>query len=122
MTTDAGIEQRAINESRSSGSPMTGHPAPERADQRQKRSNDRDEPALQPARCANANQLAHEQAEIEAGRVNRQPRSDVRMPTKKHAAHAAGLTQVRAADLERAPTSTLVSHAVVVYPSPSAIL
>jgi len=46
---------------------MTCHAAPERADQRRKGGDDHEEPALQPARCANANQLAHEQTEIEAG-------------------------------------------------------
>jgi hypothetical protein len=49
---------------------MIRYAAPKRAEQRHKSCHDSDEPPLQAARRADANQLPHEQAEIEASRVD----------------------------------------------------
>ena len=51
---------------------MTRDCRPERPNQRQKARQARDESPLQPAWRADADQLPHEQAEIEAAGVNQQ--------------------------------------------------
>jgi hypothetical protein len=68
--------------------------APEVAHQRQKRSHDGDEPPLQCSRRPDANQLPHEQSEIEAGRVNQQSLADVRMSAQVHAAQPPGFIEM----------------------------
>src|SRR5215468_10129801 len=52
---------------------MRRHTLPEVATQRQKRREHGDEPPLQPARRADADQLTQEEPEIEAARVDQQP-------------------------------------------------
>ena len=49
---------------------MTPHWFRERAHQHQQRGQDGAEPPLQSSRCADADQLSHEEAEIEAAGVN----------------------------------------------------
>src|SRR5215813_5882360 len=67
----------------------------ERADQRQKSSHDGDQPPLKPAGRADANQLPHEQPEIEAGRVDQQPLANVRMSAEVQASHPTRLVEMR---------------------------
>ena len=74
---------------------MTRDRVRERADQRQKRHKDRGDASLQPAWRADADQLPHEQAEIEAASVNQQPLQDVWVTAKVGPSHAAGLIHVR---------------------------
>src|ERR1043165_7153092 len=74
---------------------MTGGNVPERADQGKKGGYERDKSPLQAAWRTDAKQLPHEQAEIEAGRVNQQPLANVRMSAKVHAAHPARLKEMR---------------------------
>ena len=57
----------------------------ERPNERQKARQARDESSLQAAWRADADQLPHEQSEIEAAGVNQQPLQDVRLTTKVHA-------------------------------------
>ena len=52
---------------------MTGNQMPERAEQRQQGGNYRDTPPLQSSRRTHADQLPHEQVEIEANCVEQQP-------------------------------------------------
>jgi len=59
---------------------------PERPNERQKASQDRGQPPLQPSRCADADQLPHEQLEIEAAGVDQQPLQNVGVTAKVHAA------------------------------------
>ena len=71
------------------------HRPPERADQSDKSNESRNKSALEAAWRADADQLTHEQSEIEAGRVDQQSRPNVPVPSKVHAAHAAGLIEMR---------------------------
>ena len=61
---------------------------------RQKSTNERDEAALQAAWGADADQLTHEQPEIEAANVDQQPLQDVGVPAQVDAAHAAGFVEM----------------------------
>ena len=74
---------------------MRRHTLPEVATQRQKRREHGDEPPLQPARRADADQLTQEEPEIEAARVDQQPLADVRVAAQVHTAHPAGLVEMR---------------------------
>ena len=56
---------------------------------RQKASQNRKVPPLEPARRADADQLSHEQSEIEAGRMEQQALADVGVAAEVHAAHPA---------------------------------
>jgi len=73
---------------------MTRDCRPERPNQRQKARQARDESSLQPAWRADADQVPHEQSEIEAAGVNQQPLQDVRVTTEVHAPHAARLIEM----------------------------
>ena len=68
--------------------------AAEVAHQRQKRSHDGDEPPLQRSRSPDANQLPHQQSEIEAGRVDQQSLQYVRMAAEVYPAHPARLVEM----------------------------
>ena len=50
---------------------------------------------LKAARRAHAKEDTHQQSEIEAAGVNQQPLPNVRVAAEVHAAHAAGLIQMR---------------------------
>ena len=84
---------------------MTRHRLPERPNQREKGAEDRDDAALQAARRADADQLPHEEAEIEAAGVDQQPLQNVRVPAEVHAAHPAGLVEMREGSSKRSPRS-----------------
>jgi hypothetical protein len=73
---------------------MTRHCRPECPNQHQKAGQDRDESPLQPAWRADADQLPHEQSEIEAAGVNQQSLQDIRVTTEMHAPHAARLIEM----------------------------
>src|SRR4051794_18545558 len=73
---------------------MTGGNLAERLNHREKRGEDRAEPPLQATRRANADQLPHEEPEIESARVDQQSFQNVRVPAKMHATHAAGLIEM----------------------------
>src|SRR5262245_45960573 len=73
---------------------MRRHALPERSNQRQKRRHDGDEPPLQPTGSPDANQPPHEQSKIEAGRVDQQSLSYVRVPAQVHAAHPTGFEEM----------------------------
>src|SRR6516164_4555935 len=79
---------------------MRRHTLPEVATQRQKRREHGDEPPLQPARRADADQLTQEEPEIEAARVDQQPLADVRVAAQVHTAHPAGLVEMREASFQ----------------------
>src|SRR6266550_4233082 len=79
---------------------MTHSTVPERADQRKEGGCDCDQPPLEATRRADANQLAHEQAEIEAGRVDQQPLANVLMSAEVHAAHPTRLVEMREGSLQ----------------------
>ena len=68
---------------------MTGSDERERPSQRQKGGHDRAEPPLQPAQRADADQLPHQQAELNAAGVNQQPLQNVAVTAKVHASVAA---------------------------------
>jgi hypothetical protein len=67
---------------------------PEIANQGQKGAKDRCDSALQAARRADADQLPHEESEIEAAGMDQHSLQDVRVATEVHAAHAAGLIEM----------------------------
>jgi hypothetical protein len=73
---------------------VTHHGPSERAQQREKGTQQRSEAALQSARRADADQPTHEQAEIEAGGVDQQSLPNVRVPAQVRAAQAAGLIEM----------------------------
>ena len=83
---------------------LTGNEGPERPNQHQKGGNDRAEPPLQPARRADADQLPHEEPQIETARVDQQSLQDVGVPSKMHTAHPAGLVEMREGPLQALPT------------------
>ena len=56
--------------------------------QYQKASEDRDEPPLEAARRADADQLTHEEPQIEAAGVDQESLADVRVAAEMHAAQA----------------------------------
>ena len=73
---------------------MTRDRLPGRPNQRQKAGQDRDESSLQPAWRADADQLPHEQAEIQAAGVNQQPLPNVGVAAEVHAPEAAGFIEM----------------------------
>ena len=79
---------------------MTPHTLPETSRQCQQRGDDRDEPPLQPSRRADADQLSHQQPEIETAGVNQQPLQNVGVSAQVHASHAAGLVEMREGPLQ----------------------
>jgi hypothetical protein len=74
---------------------VTDRRPPECANQRQQDAEPRGETALKTARRADADQLPHEQAEIEPGRVDQQPFANVCMSAEVHAAHRTRLIEMR---------------------------
>ena len=79
---------------------MTRHTLPEGSRPCQQRGDDRDHPPLQPSRRAHADQLSHQQPEIETAGVNQQSLQNVRVSAKVHASHAAGLVEMREGPLQ----------------------
>jgi hypothetical protein len=73
---------------------MKLHRLPGRPRQRHKAGQERDEPPLQPARRADADQLPHEESEIEAAGMDQHALENVRVPAEMQAAHAAGLVEM----------------------------
>jgi hypothetical protein len=67
---------------------------PERASQRQKSGQHGGKAPLQPSRCADADQLSHQQPEIEASGVNQQPLPNVGVAAEVHATHPTGLVEM----------------------------
>jgi hypothetical protein len=99
-TADSAIAWCSIGEKGLYAPPMTCHEVAERTDQRKKGGNDRVEPPLQAARRADADQLPHEEAEIEAARVYQHSLPYVRVPAGIHAAHATDLVKMRERPLQ----------------------
>jgi hypothetical protein len=62
---------------------------------RNKSANRHSESALEPSWRTHADQLTHEQPEIEAADVDQQPLANVSVPTQEEATHAAGLVEMR---------------------------
>ena len=83
---------------------MSCNEGQERSNQRQKHGHDRAEPPLQPAWRADADQLPHEEPEIETTRVDQQSFQNVGVPAQVHAAHPAGLVEMREGPLQALPT------------------
>ena len=73
---------------------MTCQWKPPRANQRDESAESRDEPALEAARGPDANQLPHEEPEIEGAGVDQQSLQNVGVPAEVHAAHPAGLIEM----------------------------
>jgi hypothetical protein len=73
---------------------VTRHGPPKRANQHHKSAESRDEPALEAARRAHADQSTQKHAEIEASRVDQQPLPDVGVPAQVHTPHAASLIEM----------------------------
>ena len=84
---------------------MTRGTLPERPNQREKRGHHRTESPLQATRRADANQLPHEEPEIEAARVDQQPLQNVRVSAEVDAVHAARLVEMREGPLQAFPRS-----------------
>jgi hypothetical protein len=82
---------------------MTARQLADRANQREQRGHDRTEPPLQPARRPDANQLPHQQSEIETADVDQQTLQDVRVTTEVHAAHSTGLVEMSEGPLQALP-------------------
>src|SRR5215204_1342391 len=72
----------------------TPHGLPQEPNEHQKGGHGGDEPTLQRARRADADQVAHEQAEIEATGLNQQALSNVGVAAEVHARHPAGLIEM----------------------------
>jgi hypothetical protein len=83
---------------------MTCNEEQERPNQRQKDGHERAEPPLQPAWRADADQLPHEEPKIETTRVDQQSLQNVGVRAKVHAAHPAGLVEMREGPLQALPT------------------
>ena len=79
---------------------MTRYPLRESSRQCQQGCQDRNEPPLQPSRRAHADQMSHQQPEIETAGVNQQSLQNVGVSTKVHASHAAGLVEMREGPLQ----------------------
>jgi len=60
-----------------------------------KRGDDGRRAILQPARRAAADQVAHDEPEIEASRMNQQTLEDVRVAAQMRAAHPTGVVEIR---------------------------
>src|SRR5262245_38879132 len=73
---------------------MACHDAPKRAEQGPQSRDDGHEPPLQAAWRADADQLPHEQTEIESGCVHEQPFSNVRVPAQMDTSHPARLKEM----------------------------
>jgi len=82
------------------GPPRISHEVPEGTEQGHKRGHDRVEPPLQASRRPDANQLSHEEAEIEAARVDQHSFPNVCVPAQIYAAHATGLVEMREGPLQ----------------------
>ena len=82
------------------GPRVTRDRRPERRDPREQRRHDRAETPLEASWRADADELPHEEAEIETGRVDQQSLEDVRMPAKVQATHAAGFVEMREGPLQ----------------------
>src|SRR5205085_11852307 len=67
---------------------------PQGAYEHHKRGDGRPEPPLQPSRRTDADQAAHEQAEIEAAGMNQHALANVAVATEVHATHPAGLIEM----------------------------
>src|SRR6202051_3246049 len=65
------------------------------AQEHQKRGHDSCRAILQPARRAAANQVAHDEPEIEAPRMNQQALEDISVATQMRAAHPTGVVKMR---------------------------
>ena len=79
---------------------MTGGKFPEGRNQYKKRGYDGAESPLQAPRCADANQVPHEEPEIEPAHVDQQSLQYVRVAAEVHAAHAARLVEMRDGPLQ----------------------
>src|SRR5262245_61346286 len=73
---------------------MTRDRLSERPNQRQKAHQGREQASLQPAWRADADQLPHEQAEIEAAGVNQQSLPNVGVAAEVHTTKAAGFIEM----------------------------
>jgi hypothetical protein len=62
---------------------VTCHGQPDRANHREENAESRDESALETARRADADQVPHEEPEIEAAGMNQQPLADVACPRRR---------------------------------------
>ena len=80
--------------------PITRQRLREHPHQRQQGGQDRVEPPLQPTRRADADQLPHQQSEIETADVNQQSLQNVRVPAEVHAAHPARFVEMREGPLQ----------------------
>ena len=85
---------------------MTGRCAPRRADQRPQRGNDGDEPPLQPSRRAHADQLPHQESEIESAGVNQQALPDIRVAAEIYTTHPARFVEVREGSFQALTTQS----------------
>ena len=74
---------------------MTCQTVPEPANQHEKRGHGGDESALQPSWCTDANQLPHQQSEIEASGVDQQSLSNIGVSAQVYSAHPSCFVEVR---------------------------
>ena len=115
---------------------MRPYRPPDRANEDHKSAHDDAEAALEASRRADADQLSHEEAEIEAAGMNQQPLPDVGMAAEVHATHPASLIEMGKGTLQActaepqqtqaprpADTPTIAIHRVarrrVLFPIPS---
>src|SRR6267142_3932863 len=82
------------------------HRLPERPNQRQEAAHHRDDAPLQASRRADADQLTHEEPEIEGARVEQHALQNVRVPAEVHAAHPAGLIEMGKGSFHALPATS----------------
>ena len=80
---------------RTLGGPEAPHTPPAAAQKADQRLHQRRRAALEAPRRAHARQVPHEQPEIDAADLDEHPFQDVGMPAQMHAAHPAGLVEMR---------------------------
>jgi hypothetical protein len=68
--------------------------SPKGPNQREHGGKSGDGTPLKPARSAHADQLTHEEPEIEAARMNQQPLADIPVTAEVYATHPTGLKEM----------------------------
>ena len=107
--------RRAIDDWRGDVAPATQ----DRSADCDNQSDHRPQAALEAARRADADELPHQESEIEAADVDEEPFQDVRVATQVRPAQAARLIEMRVRPFQSlAPATLQPSTACPAYPSP----
>src|SRR5687768_4657685 len=85
----------------------------EESDERRKATIQGDSAALQTPRRADAEQLSHQQTQIERADVDQEALEDVVVTAQMHASHPAGFVQMRARALQPFPTQAQQAFAAL---------